>query len=70
PVNTNSSRRLITLSLQHQQQHIQSRRINRSTTLGASSISDQQNHGSPRHASRSAPCIRKWDVSSQKLENL
>ncbi|CAF0972578.1 unnamed protein product [Adineta steineri] len=70
PVNTNSSRRLITLSLQHQQQHIQSRRINRSTTLGASSISDQQHHGSPRHASRSAPCIRKWDVSSQKLENL
>ncbi|CAF1023501.1 unnamed protein product [Adineta steineri] len=70
PVNTNSSRRLITLSLQHQQQHIQSRRINRSTTLGASSISDQQHHGSPHHASRSAPCIRKWDVSSQKLENL
>ncbi|UJR21582.1 hypothetical protein I4U23_024664 [Adineta vaga] len=65
PTNTHNSRRLATLSMQHQQQqYVRSKRTDRSHTLVTLSTSDpHQHHTLLQNTSHSTPCIRKWNTS-------
>lgn len=72
PTNVNgSSRRYITLALQHRQHCIQSRRINRSNTMGTSSTSEpNQHHIYPLNGLHLSPKSTRCHVSVRKLDTL
>jgi hypothetical protein len=70
PTNVTNQRQLIPLSLQPQQ-GIQSRRTNRSNTLGTSSASEPtQHHVLLPNAARLSPYTIKYNTSIIKLETL
>jgi hypothetical protein len=65
---SNGSRRLIHLSVQ-QQQIVQSRRIQRSNTMGSSSTSEpHQHHVFLPTASRLSPNMAKWNTIIKKQD--
>ena len=65
-----NSRRLVNLSLQKQNQFIQSRRGNRSNTLRTSSTSDPNQHYILPNVTHLSPYNRRRDASSRKLQTL
>src|SRR5690349_10864036 len=72
PKNVSNTRRLINLSLQQQQQGIQSRRTNRANTLGTTSTSDPHQHHIllPPNSSHLSPHTIRCQSALRRLETL